>query len=419
MEHLPVNREIPFIIELGLLMKPLQPFHMIKEFFLSDQNRAKMVKYSKIILLPAFFSRLSLQIVGYLSLIFLPNPQYPTFVGNDWFFSPVRILDIWARWDTGWYHLIASNGYSQNFNVLTTKSDIAFFPLYPLFIRVFSFFLIDFSNHKTLFLVFALLVSNISFLIALFVIYKLAKRIGLSDAVSESTILLIIFYPYSFFFSAAYSESLFLLFFVLCLFFCATSKWTMAAISGGFLALTRPLGIVIVLPILVRYLIENKFKIQIKQVAPFALIPLGFVLFLYHGYTLTGDFLAPMNNQLAWGKVFQMPWTTIVSPNYWRPVINEFDLIFTVIAIILLIVYIVKRIPYFEWALYSLILVVSPLFYGVLQSNARYSIVAVPLYFSLGLIVGKREKLQLYTLLLFVMIQAVLFAGWVRGYFIV
>jgi hypothetical protein len=50
-------------------------------------------------------------------------------------FSPINLLDMWARWDSGWYLDIALNGYALRGPIETTQSNVAFFPLYPLLIR--------------------------------------------------------------------------------------------------------------------------------------------------------------------------------------------------------------------------------------------------------------------------------------------
>src|SRR5688572_27974358 len=52
----------------------------------------------------------------------------PAFTGPDW-------LAGWAQWDSGWYHRIASDGYSW---VAGQQSTVAFFPAYPLVVRAFG-----------------------------------------------------------------------------------------------------------------------------------------------------------------------------------------------------------------------------------------------------------------------------------------
>src|SRR5207253_7773676 len=42
------------------------------------------------------------------------------------------LVNMWSRWDTGWYLEIAKSGYSYRPGY---PSSVAFFPLYPLLIR--------------------------------------------------------------------------------------------------------------------------------------------------------------------------------------------------------------------------------------------------------------------------------------------
>lgn len=375
--------------------------------------------YIKKIGVPIIISRFLLTLVSYLSLMFLPNPNYPAdFFGRGWILTPLKFLDIWIRWDAGWYLSIVTNGYTQNFNVVNTQSNIAYFPMYPLLIKLFSLFAIDFSIHSTLYVLFALFVSNASLFLGLVLIHKICSLLGYSDKAKKTVIWLILLYPYSFFFSAAYSESVFLLFMAATFYFCIKSNWKWAAISGAFLTLTRPLGILVAIPIGIRYLIANKLRVKVVDIALFSIIPLSFLFFLAYGYTLTDDFLAPMHIQAAWGKHFSMPWEIITSPTMWVDKVNQFDILFTAIAVILLLIYILKKQPYFEWALYSLILVSSALFTGQILSNGRYSIIAFPMFMVLGEIVAERDNLKIPIFITFSMIQAILFAGWCRGYFV-
>ncbi|HJV08931.1 MAG TPA: hypothetical protein VJ653_04595, partial [Acidimicrobiales bacterium] len=50
----------------------------------------------------------------------------PPFTGPGW-------LEGWAQWDSGWYRQIAVEGYSY---VVGQQSTVAFFPAYPLVVRV-------------------------------------------------------------------------------------------------------------------------------------------------------------------------------------------------------------------------------------------------------------------------------------------
>src|SRR4051812_29226269 len=120
-----------------------------------------------------------------------PSPPYDG--------SSLHILvTAWERADGLWFLRIADGGYGLG------DGSAAFFPLYPLAIRAVSWLL---GGHP---LPAALLVSNLSFLGALIVLYRLTVR-EISVPAARTAVLLLALFPTSFFFFAPLSESLFLL----------------------------------------------------------------------------------------------------------------------------------------------------------------------------------------------------------------
>ena len=89
----------------------------------------------------------------------------PYVLDQDDFPSPM--IDIWNRWDTSHYLNIAERGYSDT-SIGERGLLIVFFPFYPLLIKLFAPVL---QNY----LFSALLVSNLSYVIASIYLYKLAS----------------------------------------------------------------------------------------------------------------------------------------------------------------------------------------------------------------------------------------------------
>lgn len=144
------------------------------------------------------------------------------------------------RWDGAHYITIAENGYasaSQN-NVPL----IAFFPLYPLVIKLTSVFL----NNPT---VSAIVISNLFFVLGSFLFYKLY---------GTRAVFLLIFFPTSYFFSAAYPESLFLLLAVMIFYCLERNNLYLASLLTGLASLTRPFGLVFIVPLLYTWWTLNK-----------------------------------------------------------------------------------------------------------------------------------------------------------------
>ncbi len=143
-----------------------------------------------------------------------------------------------VREDALWFLRIATIGYRPD------DGSAAFFPLYPMLTRVVSWLT---GGHPVFA---ALLVSNLAFLGALLVLYRLTAR-TFSDGVARRTIVYVAIFPTAFFFLAPYAESLFLLLSVAAFWFARDDRWWLAALAGAAAALTRSVGVLIAPALLV------------------------------------------------------------------------------------------------------------------------------------------------------------------------
>src|SRR5207249_4086157 len=179
-------------------------------------------------------TRLLLVLVTYIGFILFPVPPHV---------YPVKPVDItalltsWNRWDAANYTRIAQFGYQTIF-------DTAFFPLFPWLIKGIASLL---GNHGYVYI--GMLLSNLALLGTLFVLYQIAAD-ALGDQVGRRTLLYLCIFPTAFFFFAAYNESLFLLLTASSFLAMRRQKWWLAGILGLFAALTRSVGILLVIPFL-------------------------------------------------------------------------------------------------------------------------------------------------------------------------
>jgi len=162
-----------------------------------------------------------------------------------------HLLEIWNRWDTPHYTDIAQNGY-QNFG--ESRFFIVFFPFYPLLIKFFHFI---FSNY----LLSALIVSNIAYIIALIFFYKLVL-IDYQKKIALRTIFYFTIFPTAYFLHAGYPESLFLAVSIASFYFARKEKWFLSGILGMLASLTKINGIILFPALFVEYLHQKKFKIK-------------------------------------------------------------------------------------------------------------------------------------------------------------
>jgi hypothetical protein len=145
-----------------------------------------------------------------------------------------------ARWDSSWYLLIAERGYGHD------PERAEFFPLYPLITRVVG-------HIVSSYLLAGVIVSFVCFAIALVLLYRLVE-LERDGETARITLLLISFCPTAVFFSAVYTESLFLALSVGAFLRARRGRWASACLLGGLASFARNSGVVLVLPILLLYL---------------------------------------------------------------------------------------------------------------------------------------------------------------------
>jgi Gpi18-like mannosyltransferase len=247
---------------------------------------------------PIFLStRVGVLIVGFLGVAlvgYAPNTPPWRAYDNDFFNLP-------ARWDTGWYLGIAEHGYQWDPAGAAHMQNIAFFPAYPMLIRYGSLFL---ARQR---LLAAEVVSFVAFFFALIYLFRFAKsRIG--DEAAATTVALLAAYPFALFYSAAYTESLFLLTAIAaCYRFERDELWP-AGLWGLAAGLARPngclLSVVLALIALRAYKTTPHGKLA-ARIAVAAMPGIGMVIFSIYIYSLTGHPLQWAAQHAAFGRVYR------------------------------------------------------------------------------------------------------------------
>jgi Gpi18-like mannosyltransferase len=216
------------------------------------------------ILLPFLTTRFALFLVGWYATIIPPNNSYPieTAVKRGWQFTSYHLIDIWARWDSGWYLTIIKNGYQSNSDISSMMSNIAFYPMYPYLVKLILLpFPASFLSDTKIILI-GILLSNAFLLASLFILYRLVSTLFNQADIAKRTVLYLLIFPSSFFFSAFYTEATFLFFAVCAFYFANKRSWIPANVCGFFLALARPLGFLIFLPLVIQYLESLDWKLK-------------------------------------------------------------------------------------------------------------------------------------------------------------
>jgi hypothetical protein len=243
-----------------------------------------------------------------------------------------------ARWDAAWYLVIAHFGYRPDFGTLTA-SRTAFFPLYPLGVRALA-------GLGLAPVIAGVLLSLMALAAGLYGLHRLttleAARMGVLDGreVARLTVLLSAFAPMAFYFSAVYSESLYLALSVGLFLSARRGRWALAATLGALAAATRSTGVVLVLPLMMLYLYGPRDDLapdfapergwQSTDGRPTAtarlrrtlrpryrprrdalwlgLVPVGLCLYLAYLALAGGDALAPFHAESVWNRHFAGPY---------------------------------------------------------------------------------------------------------------
>jgi len=285
------------------------------------------------------------------------------------------ILDIWGVWDTAWYMGIALHGYSgapRTNPGQVGMSDVVFFPLYPVLSRWLGWAIG--SDYLA-----GLIISNACLVGASVLLYRLA-RVDYGEPAALRAMEYLYLFPMAFVFSAFYTESLFL-FLVLASLYCARrERWLLCGACGLLAALTRPTGVLLVLPALIEYLSARGFEWRRVRlnILCLLLMPLGTCLFCAFCYRLTGDFLAFSHVEAAWGRHWGNPGTVVWSSLTTSDLNGHFWGWFTLIFL-LVVVCGVRRVRMSYW-LWALAMIVAPLATGTVMSMPRYVVPVFPFY---------------------------------------
>lgn len=144
-------------------------------------------------------------------------------------------LERFAAWDANWYLSIATTGYQYS---STGESSVAFYPLYPMLIRAVSWLGVDS-------LLAGYAISHLALLGCCFFLWKIAAFETRSGEIAERAVIFLLFCPGAVWFGMVYTESLFLLTLLGCIYSARRGSWLAAGAWGFASALTRTPGLLL------------------------------------------------------------------------------------------------------------------------------------------------------------------------------
>ena len=159
---------------------------------------------------------------------YIPLGSNTWVAGTQWYY--------WLlRWDSEWYKVIASEGYTYNGDPGLTQT-VVFYPLYPSLCRLVSEIL------GTDIAISMLLVANFAAVTSILLLYKLVRD-RFDDQIALASVAMISFFPTSVFLSAGYTEPLALLLMVSFFLAITRERFVLAAVFAGLAVGTRSAGI--------------------------------------------------------------------------------------------------------------------------------------------------------------------------------
>ena len=341
------------------------------------------------------------------------------------------VANLPARFDAGWYGGIALDGYYWD-NTFQRQRNIAFFPAMPLLMRpvgaLFGMYDVTASRERRMLraLWAGTVVALVAFFWALYYVSRLAEElIGAERAAAAA--LLLAAYPFAVFFSAPYTESLFLLGAAGASYHFLRRDWAAAAVLGLLAGLTRPNGCFLSVPLALLALqgwtgaerrpraralgggapsavrsadrMGERFAVAAVSLAVAAMPGVGMLLFTLYLHRLTGGvWFAWARSHEAWGRTYEgfepilhlaqrlrdEPFLSLVLNDPFNA-INAVGVLFA-----LALTYAVFRRVGFAWGVFVLISLLPPLLAGGLVSMGRLTSTLFPLFIALAAILPPR-----------------------------
>jgi Gpi18-like mannosyltransferase len=235
-------------------------------------------------------SRFFIWLVAAVSLPLAPKGRY--------FNAPSSVLDWFIRWDAPWYLDVARNGY--RFTSPGEETNVVFFPLYPLAIRLSSLGgMIDLRLA-------GYFVSLLGLAIATVCLWRAVAREFDNPRLATFSVAFLLFGPVSFFFSTLYSEAFFLPLVIVSIDAARRERWWLAGLCGMLAAFTRFVGVLLIVPLVWQLvaLYGRARQFHVNALVACALPLVGFTAYCALMAWTVGDARAYFHGQVYWGRRF-------------------------------------------------------------------------------------------------------------------
>ena len=288
-------------------------------------------------------------------------------------FTPIE--DGLMAWDGRWYEGIVDNGYLD-----AADPAVRFFPLWPLVGRFADVILPGGSD------VALVLAANALSLVAGILLYRLVVDETSDRVLARRSVRLLALFPPAFVLVLAYSEALYLTLAIAVLLLSRRSMWWPAAAAGYLAGLTRPVGVLLCLPVGLTAFRERRLRTPGAVTATVAPL-LGALTFPLWAEIALGDWSAPIDRQRELRGGVAEPVSRLVRAA-WRGLNGDEGELFHFLAAILLItltVVVAMRLsrPLAVYTIPSALVLVAA---DNLNSMERYALSAFPIVIAAALV---------------------------------
>ena len=342
----------------------------------------------------------------------------------------VSLWDCLAKlrlWDANHYINLIDKGYSA-YQENGEHLFLVFYPCYVWFVRIVKLIIPNTALAGAL-------VSALCFSWGCCWVHKLAFE-SYDKSVADDAVLFLSVFPFSFFFGTVMTEGLFLLTTAAALYYAHKHKWLAFGIWGTFAALTRMIGILVVLPGVIEFFKSVKplvvpIKASMKRLAqkamyiPLLFLPcLGMLGYWLLNYLVDGNPFAYMIHQQHWyqgpmwvtdtlkyivsylGRQFQqsMAWAV------WLP-----ELILFIVFFAILVLSLRSRKNSSSILAYAFCYLIANYSLSWLLSGGRYLSCGFVFFILLAALVKNRSELRTYVIVVESLFLGIFLFGYVSG----
>lgn len=361
----------------------------------------------------AWVSRIAVLVAGYFAVLAIGfSPEVGFQLSGD------PVVNLPARYDAGWYGDIALGGYHFQ-GRYDRQQNVAFFPAYPIAVRVVGYLVggfeggVSWERRMARTLWGGAILSIIAFVWAASYLARLARD-TIGEAYAADTVTLTAAYPFAIFFSVPYTEAMFLLGAVAAFYHFRRREWVRAAAWGALVGLTRPNGCFLSVA-LACLIIENVWRDRTITTSPDHQIAksilsasapgLGMLAYSAYVRELTGSWFAWARLHEAWGRSFAgmapltRGLTRIEDEGLARALmLVPYDTLNTVALIFAIVMLwpVFRRVG-FSAAVFVIVNIVPPLIAGGVLSMGRLTSTLFPMFLALAVVLPRRFILPFVT----------------------